>query len=136
MKSYLTYAEYKEYGGLLDESAFSSYLFDVESKLNYITGNRIKQLDEIPEQVKRLEFKLIKLYQTLNGSNSNEAGLIQTQTVSSYSNGIETFSYSSPNNGSSTGSTSMDSILYATIREYLVDYPELLYRGRKQWKHQ
>lgn len=129
--SYLTYSEYQSYGGTLNVTAFSSYLYDVESKLNYLTNNRIGKLDTIPEVVKRLEYKLIGIYASLN--NNETANLNQFNPISSYSNGIESVSYS-VNSNNSVGSTSIDNQIYSVVKEYLSEYPELLYRGKAQWK--
>ena len=130
--SYLSYVEYQEYGGLLNETAFSSYLYDVESKLNYLTNNRIKELADIPEAVKRLEYKLIGMYEQLNGGSGNTS--LMLQPLSSYSNGIESFSYAIDSSNSSKGSTNYDARINCVVQEYLSEYPELLYRGRRQWK--
>lgn len=127
--SYLTYDEYLNMGGKPCDSAFFSYLFDVESKLNYLTNNRIKNLDEIPDSVKKLTFKLISLYDANFSHDPNS----QTRNLTSYSNGIESFSYDNSNN-TSAGSTSFDNRINAIVKEYLSDHPELLYRGRNQWK--
>lgn len=129
--SYLSYQEYLSYGGHLNESAFSSYLYEVETKLNYLTDNRIAQLSTIPEAVKRLEFKLISIYYNLGGSDSNSSINILKQ-LSSYSNGIESFGYAN-DSSSVAGSTSIDRRILTITKEYLSGYPELLYRGRKQW---
>ena len=127
--SYLTYEEYQNMGGQLSDSAFTSYLWDVESKLNYLTNNRIKNLEEIPEAVKRLVFKLVSLYDSsFSGSETAQLG-----NLSSYSNGIESFSYNTSNDNGD-GSTSFDNRISSIIKEYLSEYPELLYRGRNQWK--
>lgn len=128
--SYLTYDEYQEYGGTLSGTAFSSYLYDVESKLNYVTNNRIKKLEVIPEAVKRLEFKLIGIYSSI--SNNDPTGINQLKQLASYSNGIESFSYIAGDSNSGLGSTSIDNQINAIIKEYLSEYPELIYRGRHQ----
>lgn len=132
---YISYEEYISYGGSLDSTAFANYQFEVESKMNYLTNNRIKLLEEIPECVGRLEVKLIGLFYELNNG-SNKSGLAQTQNLVSYSNGIESFGYGGVSGSSSkSGSTSIDNTIYAIMSEYLSEYPELLYRGRRQWKH-
>lgn len=127
--SYLTYNEYQNMGGTLNEVAFNSLLLDVESKLNYLTNGRIAKLDTIPQAVKTLIFKLICFY------NTNSQGVTENSNMSnltSYSNGIETFGYSAGTDDMLKGSTSFDSKILAMIKEYLWEYPELLYRGRKQ----
>lgn len=50
---YLTYDEYTEYGGTLDETAFQDLEFDAESTLNWYTFNRLKR----PEWASCLEVK-------------------------------------------------------------------------------
>lgn len=127
--SYLTYNEYQNMGGTLDEVAFNSLLLDVESKLNYLTNGRIAKLDTIPQAVKTLIYKLICFY------NTNSQGVTENANMSnltSYSNGIETFGYSVGTDDMLKGSTSFDSKILAMMKEYLWEYPELLYRGRKQ----
>ena len=127
--SYLTYEEYQNMGGTLNEIAFNSLLSDVESKVNYLTNGRIIKLDTIPQAVKTLIYKLICFY------NTNSQGITENANMSnltSCSNGIETFGYSTGTDDMLKGSTSFDSKILSIIKEYLWEYPELLYRGRKQ----
>ena len=126
---YLSYIEYKNMGGELEETAFSSLLLDVESKLNYLTNGRIKLLEDVPEAVKTLVFKLICFYNTNSQGVEENANM---SNITSYSNGIESFSYGNNSENSSKGSTSFDDKILSIIKEYLWEYPELLYRGRKQ----
>ena len=64
---YLTYEEYTEYGGTLDETAFTDLEFDAETTVNWYTFNRLKKpqwkdvLDE-PE-LKRCVYQLVRLKQ-------------------------------------------------------------------------
>lgn len=64
---YLTFAEYQEYGGTLEESAFKDLEFDAESTINWYTFNRLKRpewasvLDT--EELKRCMYQLIRLKQ-------------------------------------------------------------------------
>lgn len=122
--AYITYPEYQSLGGTVDEAAFNNSIQIVEAKLNYITNGRIQLLDDIPEEVKTLCVRLVEVCAFSN--------VDRDQSLTSYSNGIETFGYSSGNN--KAGSTSIDEKLAAIIQEWLWKYPQLLYRGRKQWK--
>ena len=83
--SYLTFEEYQALGGKCTESAFPNLQFEVESKLDYITSNNLsaclKEVETIPEAVKRLEVKLINILQNVNNERDT--------SLSSYSNGIE-----------------------------------------------
>lgn len=58
---YLTYEEYLNMGGTLDESAFDNYLIDSEMLIDWYTFNRLHGETEIPERVKQCVFKLISL---------------------------------------------------------------------------
>ena len=64
---YLTFAEYQEYGGTLDETAFNDIEFGAESLVNWYTFNRLKRpewqsvLDS--EELKRCMYQLILLRQ-------------------------------------------------------------------------
>lgn len=120
---YLTFEEYQKLGGKCAESAFPLLQTDVEIKLNYITFNKFSKwldnLEEIPEVVKYLEIKLIDIF---NSTKSD-----RDSTISSYSNGIETFSYKSDANIEKTLLQSVDDI----AKEYLYALnPNLFYRGR------
>ena len=89
--------------------------------MDYVTENRLSKLVDdlgyVPEEVKMLEVQLVNT----SSSTSSKEG------VSSYSNGIESFSYD-------TSKSSLD-IMEETVSkkmfQYLyTKYPELFYRGR------
>ena len=64
---YLTYSEYTELGGQLDETSFNDLEYDAESIINWYTFNRL-QKDEWKDaldtpELKRCVYQLIKLKQ-------------------------------------------------------------------------
>lgn len=61
---YLSYEEYQELGGTLDAVPFNELEFECRRIIDSRTQNRLKNADEIPEEVKMLENKMI---QTLQG---------------------------------------------------------------------
>jgi len=63
---YLTYEEYQQMGGTLDEPTFSFLGFDAESFIDWYTFNRLWNETEIPDRVKQCMFFLIKLLATKN----------------------------------------------------------------------
>ena len=122
---YLSYQEYTSLGGTIEETIFNKNEFEIESKLDYLTNGRIKNLTEIPEAVKMLCFRL--------ATNFWEKMNIDAPTnLSSYSNGIESFGYT--NTSQSSNTSIIDKQINNLVTEYLWEYPELLYRGRTQWK--
>lgn len=61
---YLSYEEYKDLGGTLEEVPFNELEYECRRIIDSRTQNRLKNADEIPEEVKMLENKMI---QTLQG---------------------------------------------------------------------
>ena len=58
---YLTYAEYQNMGGTLDETTFNDFEFEAECVINWYTFDRLKKDTEFPTEVKRCMNELIKL---------------------------------------------------------------------------
>ena len=61
---YLSYEEYMELGGTLDEVPFNELEFECKRIIDSRTQNRLKNAEEIPQEVKLLINKMI---QTLQG---------------------------------------------------------------------
>ena len=57
---YLTYAEYQKYGGSLTEADFTLLEFKARKRIDYWTDSRVKDMAEIPEEVKLCIMSLIK----------------------------------------------------------------------------
>ena len=58
---YLTYTEYTEMGGSLDEATFNEFSFEAQSIIDWYTFNRLKNDSTFAEEVKRCMYALIKL---------------------------------------------------------------------------
>lgn len=132
---YLTYAEYQDMGGTLDETTFSELEFEARAKIDWWTFNRLKKEETLPEEVKRCMYKLIKLIQqvqeasALSGDDSDSSSVAG---VSSYSNdGVsESYNVMSASEAARQASKQID----ACIRQYLNDVKnslgrKVLYRG-------
>lgn len=61
---YLSYEEYQDLEGTLEEVPFNELEFECRRIIDSRTQNRLKNADEIPQEVKMLENKMI---QTLQG---------------------------------------------------------------------
>jgi hypothetical protein len=72
---YLSYSEYVDMGGVLDETAFSLLAKKAEYHINAqasgMTGARIKRLCEVPECIKECVYELVSLF-NLNKSNDRQ----------------------------------------------------------------
>ena len=53
---YLTYSEYQDFGGTLDETSFNDLEYDAESTVNWYTFNRLQK----PEWAAILETEELK----------------------------------------------------------------------------
>ena len=121
LMAYITFEEYVSLGGKCTEDTFPLLQYDIETLMDYVTENRLSKLVDklgyVPEEVKMLEVQLVNI----SSSTSSKEG------VSSYSNGIESFSYD-------TSKSSIDSMkekVSKKMLQYLYPkYPELFYRGR------
>ena len=67
---YLSYDEYQDFGGTLDETEFQDLEYDAESEINWYTFNRLKNPEwaEVLESndLKRCVYQLIRLKQLEN----------------------------------------------------------------------
>lgn len=50
--SYLTYAEYVSYGGSASQTAFPALEFKARKRIDYLTANRVQNMETVPESVK------------------------------------------------------------------------------------
>ena len=81
---YLTYNEYKALGGSLDITPFNLLEYEARRIIDNRTLQRLKTIEEIPEEVKICVFSLINLlnsYTTENQTSKN----ISSESVGSYS---------------------------------------------------
>jgi len=73
---YLTYTEYQEMGGTLDETTFNDLEFEARSLVDWYTFNRLQKEATFPEAVQRCMYKLIQyivVQQQVNGIGANSA---------------------------------------------------------------
>ena len=65
MAHYLTHPEYQALGGALDLVTFDRYSFRADREIDVATFDRLKEMETIPEEVKRCAFEAIEfLYST------------------------------------------------------------------------
>ena len=83
--NYLTYDEYKEYGGSLDETAFSRLEFKARKVVDARTFGRLKDESEVSESVKRLMFELIGLVSNSDYSSEDYSPEVNSEGNDGYS---------------------------------------------------
>ncbi len=96
---YLTYEQYQEYGGTLDETTFNQLEFEAEAEIDWRTFNRLHKIDEenLDEKVHRCAYNLIDLLYTIKtfmnpvNSDSSESQSPGISKIDSQSNdGVST----------------------------------------------
>lgn len=137
MTMYITYEEYTEYGGTLDEIAFNNFAFKAGSVIDWWTFNRLQNEPEIPEKVKRCMFVVIDLLQTQDAATTVGASTTDNNTTKSAGIASESNDGVSTTYNTLSAKDALDSIdakLASTITMYLQGVRNslghrLLYRG-------
>ena len=81
-EGYLTYEEYKALGVTLDLMHFNILEFEARRKIDIRTQNRLKDIEEIPQEVKLCEYNLIN---SIYGYAKQENGNIASESTDGYS---------------------------------------------------
>lgn len=142
---YLSYDEYKEYGGTLDETAFQDYEFDAESTINWYTFNRLKKPEWEKaihsEELKRCVYQLIRLkvmedslVASSNGGAGWGVGWTKEAGITKESNDGVSTSYNVMSTGELmayfNGSKTKDDLIEKYLNSIVNDLGrQLLYRG-------
>ena len=135
---YITYDEYKEYGGTLNESTFNSLYYDAQIKIDYYTFNRLKNDTKFSVKIKLCITKIISLLNTYNEYQKLVTD-VNKPVISSQSNDGVSVSYGGYLGNTSpqdidTISKKLDVDIKAVIQQYLDSEVNqtgqlLLYRG-------
>ena len=132
---YLTYEEYQNMGGTLDQTTFNDLEFEARCKVDYWTFGRLKKEEVLPEELQRCMYRLIKLITEAQQASSidgqgGESGSVAG--IGSMSNDGVSISYNVLNakDAVELASKEMDDC----IRQYLADVKnslgqKVLYRG-------
>ena len=82
---YLSYAEYKELGGTLQKVPFNELEFECRKIIDSKTQNRLENADEIPQEVKMLENKMIQDLQGYYNSLQKAQSGLESENTDGYS---------------------------------------------------
>lgn len=82
---YLRYEEYLVLGGTLEEVPFNELEFECRRLIDSRTQNRLKNANEIPSEVKMLEYKMIESLQVYYNSLKNAQSGVQSENTDGYS---------------------------------------------------
>lgn len=85
MDKYLTYEQYQEWGGTLDESAFNLAEIKARSRIDVMTQGRVKAMETVPEQVQAAMMEIIAVDQTFSASAQAASPVAASFTTDGYS---------------------------------------------------
>lgn len=109
---YLTYDEYVELGGTLQETPFNLLEFEARQNVDKYTFGRLKELKQQNQEVKLCIFKLIDMINSYNEYETQNKG-VASENIDGYS-----ISYSTPN---TNFVESKNNEIKNIVKEYLVD---------------
>lgn len=107
---YLSYDEYVEMGGTMDEADYPTAERRARALLDDWTLGRVKRLEEVPEEVELAMYEIIS-----NLGQAYGGGVGGLSNVSSFSNGINTVSF----DAESSSASAVRSQLYDLVASIL-----------------
>lgn len=121
---YLTYQEYVELGGTLSQMPFNLLEFNARKQIDINTKNRLKGIDEIPQEVKLCVFYLINAID--NFMKATDKGNIASENIDGYS---VTYADSSIQEVIKSKNDEVEDIIMTNLYGVIVNNEHLIYRG-------
>lgn len=121
---YLTYEEYKRLGGTLGEMPFNILELKARQVINERTQNRLKNIEEIPQEVKICVYDLINTMNKYNLSNNSTSSNISSENTDGYS-----VTYKSGTELTEEQKKQYDDVMETDLYGVIVDNTPILYLG-------
>lgn len=121
---YLTYEEYESLGGTLDEMPFNILEFEARRKINERTQNRLKNIEEMPQEVKICVYDLINTMNKYNLSDNSTSSNISSENTDGYS-----VTYKSGTELTEEQKKQYDDVMETDLYGVIVDNTPILYLG-------
>lgn len=121
---YLTYEEYKSLGGTLGEMPFNILELKARQVINERTQNRLKDVEQIPQEVKICVYDLIQTINKYNNSNNSTSSNISSENIDGYS-----VSYKSGTELTEEQKKQYDDVMETDLYGVIVDNTPILYLG-------
>ena len=123
---YLTYEEYQSLGGSLDQTPFNLLEFEARKRIDLRTQNRLKDIEEIPQEVKLCVFNMINTIQSY--AQSQQAKSISSERVGEYS---VTYNSTSIKELVQGKETELNDIIMHDLYGLIVNNEHVIYNGVK-----
>lgn len=121
---YLTYEVYKSLGGTLDEMPFNILELKARQVINERTQNRLKNIEEMPQEVKICVYDLINTMNKYNLSNNSTSSNISSENTDGYS-----VTYKSGIELTEEQKKQYDDVMETDLYGVIVDNTPILYLG-------
>lgn len=121
---YLTYEEYKSLGGTLGEMPFNILELKARQIINERTQNRLKNIEEIPQEVKICVYDLINTMNKYNLSNNSTSSNISSENTDGYS-----ATYKSGTEMTAEQKAQFEDIMFTDLYGVIVNGEAILYLG-------
>ena len=121
---YLTYEEYESLGGTLGEMPFNILELKARQVINERTQNRLKNIKEIPQEVKICVYDLINTMNKYNLSDNSTSSNISSENTDGYS-----VTYRSGTELTEEQKKQYDDVMETDLYGVIVDNTPILYLG-------
>ena len=121
---YLTYEEYKSLGGTLGEMPFNILELKARQIINERTQNRLKNIEEMPQEVKICVYDLINTMNKYNLSDNSTSSNISSENTDGYS-----VTYKSGTELTEEQKKQYDDVMETDLYGVIVDNTPILYLG-------
>ena len=121
---YLSYEEYKSLGGTLGEMPFNILELKARQIINERTQNRLKDVEQIPQEDKICVYDLINTMNRYNLSNNSTSSNISSENTDGYS-----VTYKSGTELTEEQKKQYDDVMETDLYGVIVDNTPILYLG-------
>ena len=121
---YLSYEEYKSLGGTLGEMPFNILELKARQVINERTQNRLKNIEEMPQEVKICVYDLINTMNKYNLSDNSTSSNVSSENTDGYS-----VTYKSGTEMTTEQKAQFDDVMLTDLYGVVVNGEAILYLG-------
>ena len=121
---YLSYEEYKSLGGTLGEMPFNILELKARQVINERTQNRLKNIEEMPQEVKICVYDLINTMNKYNLSDNSTSSNVSSENTDGYS-----VTYKSGTEMTTEQKAQYEDIMLTDLYGVIVNGEAILYLG-------
>lgn len=124
---YLRYEEYKALGGTLDRMPFELLEYETRKRIDERTQNRLKNIEDIPQEVKMCMFKLMNVMSSYDEGLDSVSRNIASENTDGYS--VSYVTGSQIQEVLKTKNKELDDIIMTYLNGVIVNNEHILFLG-------